>query len=105
MVRYGAPAVAVVLLGSAAFAATDRVVSQKGKAFGPMAIAVKAGETLQIANDDDIVHHVFINSDAISFDSGHQSKGETVAIRFTRIGNYEVRCAIHPKMKLAVTVN
>jgi len=99
------PAAVVLLLGGAAFAATGQVVSQKGKTFGPAMIAVKTGETVRIANDDDIVHHVYVNAEAISFDSGHQSKGETVAIRFTRAGTYEVRCAIHPKMKLFVTVN
>lgn len=105
MLRRIAPALAAMLLCGAAFAATGEVISQKGKAFGRQAVEVKVGETVRITNDDDVVHHVFVNSDAISFDSGQQPKGETVGIRFTRAGSYEVRCAIHPKMKLLVNVN
>ncbi len=100
----GALAVAAVLLCGAAFAATGQVISQRGKTFGVQTIEVKVGETVRFANDDDIVHHVFINSNAMTFDSGHQLKGETVGIRFRRAGIYEVRCAIHPKMKLVVSV-
>jgi plastocyanin len=39
------------------------------------------------------------------FDSDEKSPGETLKQPFTRTGTFEVRCHIHPKMKLLVHVN
>jgi plastocyanin len=93
------------VVGTAAYASGGDLVSQRGKVFGPAKIATKVGEPLRIVNDDDVVHHIFVNSDALVFDSGRQPQGEMVEIRFRRSGTYEVRCAIHPKMKLVVSVD
>ncbi len=81
------------------------MVSQKGRAFAPSAIAIKRGETVTIVNDDaDLSHHVYISASNFSFDSGDQKPGSKVSIAFPATGSFEVLCAIHPKMKLAVKV-
>jgi len=80
------------------------LVTQKGRAFNPRAVEVKAGEQIVIENDDQYVHHVFVDNAQFKFDSGEQKIGQTVSIVFSRPGDYVVLCAIHPKMRLNVTV-
>lgn len=81
------------------------VVSQKGREFNPGEISIGRGDTIQIVNDDgDLLHHAYIDSKKFSFDSGDQQPGSMTNIMFPQTGDYIVRCAIHPKMKLTVHV-
>jgi plastocyanin len=81
------------------------VVSQKGREFRPAEITIKRGETVQIVNDDgDLRHHAYIESDNFNFDSGDQEPGTRTNITIPVAGNFNVLCAIHPKMKLVVHV-
>jgi plastocyanin len=81
------------------------VVSQKGREFNPGEISISRGDTIQILNDDgDLLHHAYIDSKRFSFDSGDQQPGSKTNIMFPETGDYTVRCAIHPKMKLLVHV-
>ena len=80
-------------------------ISQKGREFHPRELTINRGETVQIVNDDgDLLHHAYIESANFSFDSGDQKPGSVTPITFTAPGNFEVLCAIHPKMVLAVHV-
>lgn len=81
-----------------------RSVSQKGRKFQPSEIEIKRGETVHVANDDEFTHHVFVKSDGFNFDSGEKDPGESVDVTFPAAGVFDVQCAIHPKMHLAVTV-
>jgi plastocyanin len=40
----------------------------------------------------------------MSFDSDEQPPGQNVSVTFPASGIFEVRCHIHPKMSLIVTV-
>lgn len=80
-------------------------ISQKGREFHPGEIAIKRGETIQIVNDDaDLIHHAYIDSRKFSFDSGDQEPGSKTDISFPVTGDFNVLCAIHPKMRLVVHV-
>ncbi|TXN06026.1 plastocyanin [Methylobacterium sp. WL64] len=86
--------------------ASGLLVSQKGRAFQPGNIALSRGETVTFVNDDsDLLHHVFVESDTFSFDSGDQEPGSRTPVTFTERGTFQVLCGIHPKMKLVVRVN
>jgi plastocyanin len=81
-------------------------ISQKGRQFHPGEISIKRGETLQVINDDgDLLHHAYIDSPKFAFDSGDQQPGSRTDITFSTPGDFEVLCAIHPKMRLVVHVN
>ena len=81
-------------------------ISQKGRQFHPVEISIKRGETLQIVNDDgDLLHHAYGDSPKFAFDSGDQQPGSRTDITFSASGDFEVLCAIHPKMRLVVHVN
>jgi plastocyanin len=96
-------ATAIGMLVGSAFA--DYSISQKGREFHPGEIAIKRGEAIQIVNDDgDLLHHAYIDSPKFSFDSGDQKPGSVTPITFAVAGDFDVLCAIHPKMKLTVHV-
>lgn len=80
-------------------------ISQKGREFHPGEVSIKRGETIRIVNDDaDLLHHAYVNSPKFSFDSGDQKPGSVTPITFPVAGDFDVLCAIHPKMLLAVHV-
>jgi plastocyanin len=93
-----------VVLSAAAFAATGTVISQRGKVFNPGEVTIPVGSVLNIANDDEVLHHVYIEAPDLDFDSGEQEPGRTIEIRFDHPGTYVAKCAIHPQMHLTVIV-
>ena len=80
------------------------IVSQKDKAFAPGSIEVRVGQPIEIHNDDSTVHNAYCQSGDFKYNSGPQQPGTHSRLSFAAPGVYEVRCAIHPKMKLSVTV-
>jgi plastocyanin len=80
-------------------------VSQKGREFNPLQIAIRRGETVLVVNDDlDLRHHVYVDTDKFRFDAVDQEPGSKTPITFPVAGTFDVLCAIHPKMKLVVEV-
>ena len=80
-------------------------ISQKGREFHPGDVTIKRGESIQIVNDDaDLLHHAYVDSEKFSFDSGDQKPGSITPITFPVAGDFDVLCAIHPKMRLVVHV-
>ena len=86
-------------------AAPQYTVSQKGREFHPDTLTIQRGETVVIVNDDgDLRHHAYVDSPKFSFDSGDQEPGSKTPVTFPVAGDFDVLCAIHPKMKLTVHV-
>ena len=88
---------------SAALAASD--IIQKDKQFSETAISVKSGDKVHFINDDNVTHNITV------VDPGGQSRpgvvqkpGEASDVVFDKTGTNEVRCLIHPKMKMTVEV-
>jgi len=91
------------VLGSVA--APQYTVSQKGREFHPNVLTIRRGETILIVNDDgDLRHHAYIDSPAFRFDSGDQEPGSRTPVTIPVEGDFNVLCAIHPKMKLVLHV-
>jgi plastocyanin len=98
-------AVTLTAIGTLVGAAPQYSISQKGREFHPGEITIKRGDTVQIVNDDaDLLHHAYVDSDKFSFDSGDQKPGSITPVTFTVPGDFDVLCAIHPKMRLVVHV-
>ena len=87
-----------------ALAAEPVEVRQAGRHFAPDRLKLKRGTAVDFINDEDVVHHAFVTTPAFSADTGDISPGESKRIVFDRIGKFDVRCAIHPQMALAVEV-
>lgn len=91
------------LAAVAAFAGESRVV-QAGKAFEPTALTVKAGDSVVFVNEDFYDHNVYSESAGNAFNLGIQPPGQSNAVALRSPGTVEVRCRIHPKMKLTIAV-
>jgi plastocyanin len=97
-------AVLVATLGTALAAGMEHKVGQKNKEFSTQEITVKPGDSVVFSNDDDVAHNVFCNNPDCKFNTKIQTPGTKSPVTFEKEGTYEVRCAIHPKMKLTVNV-
>lgn len=77
---------------------------QKERAFSVTSLTIKVGESVLFHNEDEVTHNVFSMSPGIKFDIKTQKPGSTTTVPFATAGTGEVRCAIHPNMKLKLTV-
>ena len=91
--------------GSFTAYAAQRSISQKDKAFSESETSIKIGDTITFVNDDNISHNIMSNSAGNTFNLGAQSPGSSTSFTFKSAGSVEISCAIHPRMKLKVTVN
>ena len=80
------------------------MVKQDERAFSVQEITIKPGDSVTFTNCDSVTHNVFSTSPANPFTIKIQKPGEATAVVFTNSGVTEVRCAIHPRMKVIVTV-
>ena len=91
-------------IGAFASSQSENLVSQKNRKYSPTDMTIKAGDTVKIVNDDIFLHHAFVDSDNFEFDSGSMEEGDKTEITFTEAGEFQIKCAIHPRMTLNVTV-
>ena len=90
-------------ISTAAIAATT--ISQKDKTFSQESVTVRAGETIKFVNDDNVTHDLTLKTPGGKMKPGVLEKpGEETEFAFDEVGSYEVRCLIHPKMKMSVEV-
>lgn len=80
------------------------VISQRGIAFAPAAVTVKAGGRVLFRNEDPFGHNVYSPSKGGIFDIGLQAPDSETAVSFREAGEYTIMCRIHPKMRATVTV-
>jgi len=87
-----------------AVSATSHSISQKNKAFSETAVTVKPGDDVTFSNDDAVVHNIFSGTTGMAFNLKTQAPGTSAHVSFDKEGTVDVRCAIHPTMKLTITV-
>lgn len=84
--------------------ATEFRVTQKAQQFNPRTLTIKAGDEVVFVNDDTGTHNVFSESAANSFDLKAQRPGASTRVAFPKAGKVDVRCAIHPAMRMTIEV-
>jgi plastocyanin len=95
----------VILLGlSVGALAANLTITQKGRMFSSESVTIKKGDTLTFANDDTVPHNILSTSKGNEFDLGSQPPGSTTEVTFKEVGEAQVICAIHPRMKLTVKI-
>lgn len=94
----------LLLLPALAGEPVEHTITQKDKEFSKTEITIKPGEKIVFDNKDNVTHNVFSNSKINPFHIKIQQPGSSSTVPFESEGVTEVRCAIHPKMKLLVTV-
>ena len=93
------------LFGPSALAlAANHVVHQKGRLFASEFTTVKKGQQITFLNDDTVPHNVISVSPGNEFDLGSQPPGSSTDVTFTQAGEVKIVCAIHPRMKMTISV-
>lgn len=100
----GIPLAALVLPPVVTYAVESHRITQKGRAFSAREIAIGVGDSVLFGNNDEFIHQVYVKSDNFNFDTAESAPGDTIEIKFTVAGTFEVHCHIHPKMGLVVKV-
>jgi plastocyanin len=95
----------ILALLPAAARLQEHLVMQRGKQFSVDELRIRTNETVRFVNDDDIAHNVFSRSEIVDFNVKLQEPGSSDVVKFSKPGVAEVRCAIHPQMKLRVVVS
>lgn len=90
--------------GVAAVSAGDYVVDQKNKEFSTDALNIEVGDTISFLNSDPFYHNIYSLSTPQPFDLGSYPQGQSRSVTFETAGTVEVRCAIHPHMKMTIEV-
>lgn len=81
-----------------------RVIRQSGAHFVPEFLVVAAGTTVEMPNEDTIVHNVFSPSRPNDFDLGVYPEGESRSVPFAHPGLVRLYCSIHASMQGTVLV-
>ena len=98
-------AATICLATAVAVAGAATEVDQVGQKFSKPTLTLKSGDMVHFLNRDDTTHNVnVIDANDIAMDQGLQKPGETINVLFDKAGRFNVRCAIHPRMKMTVTV-
>ncbi len=95
---------ALLLVWGGQALAAEVVINQAGKKFDQKKVTIDKGDSLKFVNNDKVAHNVHSTSAGGKFDLGVQKPGNSSSHTFTAAGKFKVRCAIHPKMKVTVTV-
>lgn len=104
-------ALAVLTLGAVGFAlnaaatATTHEIVQQRRDFGIAAISIARGDSIAFVNADPYAHNVYSEDPKGWLDLGIQEEGDRNLVQFDAPGTYQMRCRIHPRMRLTVTVN
>jgi plastocyanin len=86
--------------------ATEPVIGQKDKQFSQEIVLVKHGETVEFLNDDGVGHNISVHEPDGAIRPGLvQQPGGDIHVPFDKVGDHDIRCLIHPKMKMVVRVD
>jgi plastocyanin len=98
-------AVLLVIGGAVAAQAAVTTVIQSHTSFDKPELTVKVGDTVVFLNQDVVTHNIqIVNANNDIDDKGLQKPGGKVETTITSPGEYKVRCAIHPKMRMKLVV-
>ena len=103
MVRAGLLAAAIAMTAGIVDAA-EYTISQKGKQFSVTTLSAQVGDTVVFDNDDIFAHNIYSDTPGIEFDFRKQMPGEKDVLVLDKAVVFDVKCAIHPRMKMTITV-
>ena len=82
----------------------ESLLSERSGA-GQTRVTIAPGDIVRFVNHNDVTHNVtVIGEREKAVDKGLQKPGDTIQHLFGESGKFIVRCSIHPKMKMTVTV-
>jgi plastocyanin len=94
---------ALLVIGTITHAA-HHTVGQKGRLFSPGVLSVSVGDAVVFKNDDGVTHHIYSSTKGHEFTLETMPPGRDVSHTFSSRGRVDVRCGLHPGMRLVVNV-
>ena len=79
-------------------------ISQKKKRFTPREVVAKLGDSILFVNDDLYAHNLFTDTPGMVLNIRKQMPGDAYRLKLDKRGNFEIRCVIHPRMKMTLQV-
>jgi len=93
-----------VLISPGTVSAESFVISQEKKRFHPKLLNAKLGDTVLFDNDDRYAHTLYSETPDFEFNIRKQMPGQKHEMKLDNRGEFVVRCVIHPRMKMTITV-
>ncbi len=84
--------------------AAEYTISQKGKQFSETTLSAQVGDTVVFVNDDKFAHNIYSETAGFEFNFRKQMPGEKDVLVLDKAVVFDVQCAIHPRMKMTITV-
>jgi len=84
--------------------AANLTITQKGRLFSSESVTIKKGDALTFVNDDTVPHNIVSTSKGNEFNLGSQPPGASTDVTFKELGDAQIVCAIHPRMKMTVKI-
>jgi len=95
----------IFLAATASARGAETVVDQRDLMFVPGAATIAVGDTVRFTDSDRITHNItIVYPDGSTEDKGMDRYKEDIIVHFTKPGTYQVRCLIHPMMRMTITV-
>ena len=102
-IRISVTAAALMLVVALAWG-RSYVVMQKDKAFDTEKVVIRPGDKVVFQNHDEFTHNIYSPTKGNEFNINVQRPGGSTGVTFWTEGEVEIRCAIHPKMKMTVVI-
>jgi plastocyanin len=104
MFRLPLAVITIVAAAGSLLYAGQHAVSQKARLFSPGAITINVGDTVIFKNDDSVTHHVYSATRGQEFELETAEPGDDARQTFTKRGRAEIRCGLHPGMRMIVNI-
>jgi len=95
---------AAIAMATGIVEAAEYSIFQKGKKFSVTTLSVQVGDTVVFVNDDKFAHNIYSETAGFEFNFRKQMPGEEDILVFDKAIVIDVRCAIHPRMKMTISV-
>lgn len=96
--------IALGLAAGPALTASLISVSQRNRTFELAELQVASGSAVRFNNDDDFPHQVAVRGPSLQYESDLIEPHQFIEIKFPSPGSFEVRCGVHPRMRMTIQV-
>lgn len=79
-------------------------VAQRNRSFPVPEVSVARGTVVRFTNEDDYPHQISVRGPGTAFDSDLIEAERFTELAFPGAGTFEVRCGVHPRMRMSIQV-
>ena len=95
---------ALALLAFPAVTAPLVTVGQRDRSFSVPQVSIARGTVVRFTNEDDYPHQISVRGPGTAYDSDLIEAERFAELAFPGAGSFEVRCGVHPRMRMSIQV-